>query len=78
MTPGKNSFKATKKCAKALAPIPVINIHGLIPLAGGSVISVVNFVAAPVVSLFSKGGTLSLPAGTKFQVKFTKDTQIYG
>ncbi|MBQ9246266.1 hypothetical protein IJ182_08375 [bacterium] len=78
MTPGKKTFDATRTCASVMAPIPVVNILSIIPLLGGSVVYVVNLVAAPVVAIFTKGGHLSLPAGTQFQIKFTNDTEIRG
>ena len=78
MTPGKKAFNATRTCASVMAPIPVVNILAIVPLLGGSVIYVVNLVAAPVISLFTKGGRLSLPAGTQFQIKFTGENQIRG
>ncbi len=78
MTPGKKAFNATRTCASVMAPIPVVNILAIVPLLGGSVIYITNLVAAPVVSLFTKGGSLSLPAGTQFQIKFIGENQING
>ena len=78
MTPGKKTFEATRTCASVMAPIPVINILSIIPLLGGSVVYAVNLVAAPIVAIFTKGGNLSLPAGTQFQIQFTKNTEIRG
>jgi len=78
MTPGRKVFGATQSCAAAMAPIPVVNILSIIPLLGGAVVYTVNFVAAPVIAIFSKGGSLSLPAGTHFRIKITEDTEIKG
>jgi hypothetical protein len=78
MQPGRKVFNATQSCASAMSPIPVINILAVVPLITGAVVYTVNFVAAPVIAIFSKGGSLSLPAGTQFQIKVTQDTQIRG
>ena len=78
MTPGKKTFEATRTCASVMAPIPVVNILSIVPLLGGSVVYVANLVAAPVITIFTKGGSVSLPAGTQFQIKFSGNTEIRG
>lgn len=78
MTPGKKVFSATQTCAAVMAPIPVVNILAIIPLTGGAVFYTLNLVTAPVVAIFTKGGSLSLPAGTQFQIKITDETKIKG
>ncbi len=78
MTPGRKVFSATQTCAAVMAPIPIVNIFSVIPLLGGAVVYTVNFVTAPVIAIFTKGGSISLPAGTVFQIKITKDTTIKG
>lgn len=78
MRPGRKFFSATQSCAGAMAAIPVINLLSFVPLAGGAVVYAVNFVAAPFVSIFSKGGNLALPAGTMFQIKLIENSEIRG
>ncbi len=78
MQPGRKAFKATKSCSSELGSIPVVNLISPIPILCGTVIYTLNFVAAPVVAIFTKGGSLSLPAGTKFQVKLTNEAKIKG
>lgn len=78
MTPGKTVFDATRTCASVLYPIPVVNIFSIIPLLGGSVIYVANLTVAPVIAIFAKGGSISLPAGTTFKIQFTGTNQIRG
>ena len=78
MTPGKKVFSATQTCAAVMYPIPVVNILSIIPLTGGAVFYTLNLVTAPVVAIFKKGGSVSLPAGTQFQIKITDETKIKG
>ena len=78
MTPGRKVFGAAQSCAAIMAPIPVVNILAIVPLACGAVVYTVNFIAAPVIAIFSKGGSLSLPSGTRFRIKITGDTEIKG
>lgn len=78
MTPGKKVFGATQTCASVLYPIPVVQIIAIVPLTFGAVVYLVNAVAAPVISIFAKGGSVSLPAGTQFQIKTTKEIEIRG
>ncbi len=78
MTPGRKVFGATQTCAAVMSPIPVVNIFSVIPLLGGVVVYTVNFAVAPVIAIFTKGGSLLLPAGTDFEIKITGDTEIKG
>ncbi len=78
MKPGRATYNAAQKCAKALAPIPVINILSIVPLTGGIAVYTVNLALSPVVAIFTKGKSLSLPKGTLFQIKITEDSLING
>jgi len=78
MTPGKKVFGATQTCASVFYPIPIIQIIAIVPLTIGAVVYLVNAVAAPIISIFAKGGSVSLPAGTQFQIKTTKEVEIRG
>lgn len=78
MNPGKKVFNATRTCASVMAPIPVINILSIVPILGGSVVYIANLTVAPVIAIFTKGGSVSIPAGTQFQIKFSKNTEING
>ena len=78
MTPGKKVFSATHTCAMAMMPIPVVNLFSIIPLAGGGIVYTLNLVTAPIITIFTKGGSLSLPAGTQFQIKITDEVKIKG
>lgn len=76
--PGRKFFGATQTAATAMAAIPVVNLLSFVPLVGGAVVYTVNVVTAPVIAIFTKGGSLSLPAGTAFIIKVCSDTEIKG
>ena len=78
MTPGRNVFGAMQTCASVMMPIPVVNIFSIIPLTGGAIVYSANAVVAPVISLFTLGGSLSIPAGSIFEIKMTKNCEIRG
>ena len=75
---GKKVFSACHTCASVLAPIPVINILSVIPLTGGAVVYAANLAVSPIISIFTKGGNIALPAGTEFEIKLTENSQIRG
>lgn len=75
MKPGTKTFNATKKASNAISAIPVLNA---VPVLLGSVVYTVNFVTSPIIMVFLKGGTLSLPAGTIFEIKIKDDIEIRG
>ncbi len=78
LEPGRKVYNGATKCADVFLPIPVVNILAIIPWTFGAVVYTVNFVASPVIAIFSKGGSVSLPAGTAFEVKFKENSQIRG
>lgn len=77
-TPGRKVFGATQTASSVMAAIPIVNLLSFIPILGGAVIYTVNLTAAPVIAIFTKGGNLTLPAGTLFEIKFKGDTVIGG
>ncbi len=78
MTPGKKVFSATQNCTSAMSAIPIINLVSFVPITGGAVIYTVNLVMAPIISIFTKGKSISLPKGTLFVIKITEESQIRG
>ncbi len=78
LTPGKKVFGAMHNVAMVMWPVPVVNILSIVPFAIGTVVYTVNFAASPIIAIFTKGEKLSLPAGTKFQIKILSDTKIKG
>lgn len=77
-TPGRKVFGATQTASSVMAAIPVVNLVSFVPILGGAVFYTLNVVAAPVVAVFTKGGHITLPAGTEFEIKLTSENTIKG
>ena len=75
---GSNAYKATERAADVISRYPVINILSFVPLIGGAVIYSVNLVASPILAIFTKGGSVSIPSGTMFEIKLTDSNIING
>lgn len=78
MSPSRKYFGKTQKCAGTMAAIPVVNLLAFVPLLTGAVFYGISFVSAPVISIFKKGGKLTVPAGSVFEIKLTKNIEIHG
>ena len=78
LKPGKKVFNATHEAARAMYPVPIVNILSIVPLACGTAVYTVNFVLSPVIAIFTKGGRISLPKGSKFEIKIVSDNEING
>ena len=78
MKVGKKVYAVSRQCASDMWMIPVVNVAAPIPMIAGSVVYAGNLVVAPCISFFKKGGHVSIPQGSVFEVKFTSDTLIKG
>ena len=77
ITPGKKFNDKMWKATKKLAGEGVTFIFSPFTLASGLVVFGANIVASPVIAIFSKGGSISIPADTAFRIKLTEDVTIY-
>ncbi len=75
---GKKFYNSSKKAAKKMGDIPIIGLLSPIPFLVGAIVYDVNIIISPVISIFKKGGHVSLPKGTLFEIKFTDNTTICG
>ncbi len=74
---GESFYKKTRRASKKLADNPVGVIISPIPTVAGVVVYAVNLVGSPLFSIYYKGGHISLPAGTLYQIKLLDDLYIY-
>ena len=74
---GENFYKKTRRTSSKLANNPVGVIVSPIPTITGMVVYAVNFVGSPLLALFSKGGRISIPAGSEFEIKLLEDVYLY-
>ena len=78
LKPGTNYFKkmwkVTKKLARNESGVEII----LTPFSflAGSVVYVANFVASPVMAIFYKGKSITIPAGSQFTIKLREDAVL--
>lgn len=75
--PGKKFNDKMWKATKKLAGEGVTFIFSPFTLASGLIVFGANIVASPVIAIFSKGGSISIPADTAFRIKLTEDVTIY-
>ena len=77
IAPGKRFNDKMWKSTKKLASEGVTFIFSPLTLASGLIVFGANIVASPVIAIFSKGGSISIPADTAFRIKLTEDVTIY-
>ena len=74
---GENFYKKTRRTSSKLADNPVGIIISPIPVVTGMVVYAVNLAGSPLFALWSKGGRISIPAGSEFEIKLLEDVYIY-
>lgn len=73
---GHKFYKKTRETSKKLADNPVGVIISPIPTVVGVVAYVVNLAGSPVFSIGYKGGRVSIPAGSEFEIKLQEDVYL--
>ena len=74
---GENFYKKTRRTSSKLADNPIGVIISPIPTITGIVVYAVNFVGSPLFAIWSKGGRISIPAGSEFEIKLLEDVYLY-
>ncbi len=74
---GENFYKKTRRTSSKLADNPVGILISPVPVLTGMVVYAVNFVGSPLFALWSKGGRISIPAGSEFEIKLLEDVYLY-
>ncbi len=74
---GEIFYKKTRRTSSKLADNPVGILISPIPVLTGMVVYAVNFAGSPLLALFSKGGRISIPAGSEFEIKLLEDVYLY-
>lgn len=75
--PGKRFYDKMWAKTKQLANDNVTVILSPFTLITGVVVIGVNVIGSPIFAMFSKGGSLSIPANSPFELKLLEDTTIY-
>lgn len=74
---GDKFYKKTRRASAKLSGNPVGAIISPIPTIAGVVVYAVNLVGSPLFSIYYKGGHISLPAGTLYEIKLLDDLYMY-
>jgi len=74
---GRNVFKKTNRVSASLAKDKATVILSPFTFLYGALAGTVSTAVSPVLSIFYKGESLYIPAGTKFQIKFCDDVKLY-
>ena len=73
---GDKFYKKTRRVSAKLSSNPIGTIISPIPTVIGMGTYAINFVGAPVAAIFSRGGRISIPMGTVFEIKLIESAYI--
>ena len=73
---GQNFYNKTQRATNKLASNPFGKIISPIPIVFGTVVYAFNFIGSPIFAIGSKGGKLSIPAGSVFEIKLLEDVYL--
>ena len=73
---GERFYKKTRRASARLSDNPVGMFVSPVPVIVGTGVYAVNLAASPIISVGSKGGRISIPAGSEFEIKLTEDVYL--
>ncbi len=73
---GQQFYKKTRRISNNLTDNPITLIVAPVPTIVGLGVYAVNFVGSPLFSIGTKGGKLSIPAGSEFEIKLLEDIYL--
>lgn len=74
---GEAFYKKTKSTANKMSDNPILVILSPIPVIVGYAGYAVCTVLSPITGLNNKGGNISIPAGSSFELKLQNDAYVY-
>lgn len=74
---GENFYKKTRRTSRKLADNPLGILISPIPTITGILVYAVNFAGSPLFAIWYKGGRISIPAGSEFEIKLLEDVYLY-
>ncbi len=77
LKPGTKFYKKMMRATSKLANGTFTVILTPFTVVAGVAVYAVNFVGSPLFGLFSKGGRISIPAGSEFEIKLLEDVYLY-
>ena len=73
---GQNFYQKTRRASSKLSNNPITNIISPIPTIFGAGVYFVNLVGSPIIAVGTKGGRISIPAGSEFEFKLRDDVYL--
>lgn len=73
---GDRFYKKTRRASAKLADNPVGMFISPLPVIVGAGAYALNLVASPILSIGTKGGKISIPAGSEFEIKTLEDIYL--
>lgn len=73
---GQNFYKKTRRVSNNLTDNPITLIVAPVPTIVGLGAYAVNLVGSPLIAIPAKGGRLSIPAGSEFEIKIMEDIYL--
>ena len=73
---GQNFYNKTRRVSSKLSNNPFGQIISPIPTVFGAGVYTLNLVGSPIIAIASKGGRISIPAGTEFEIKLLEDIYL--
>lgn len=73
---GDRFYKRTRRASAKLSGNPFGTIISPIPTIVGMGTYAVNLVGSPIIGLFGKGGRISVPAGSQFEIKLVEEAYL--
>lgn len=76
LKPGTKFYKKMMRATSKLADGTITVILTPFTVVAGVAVYAVNFVGSPLFGLFGKGGRISVPAGSEFEIKLLEDVYL--
>lgn len=73
---GQKFYKKTRRVSNNLTDNPITLIVAPVPTIVGMGAYAVNLVGSPIIAIPAKGGRLSIPAGSEFEIKLLEDIYL--
>ena len=73
---GQNFYQKTRRASSKLSNNPITNLVSPIPTIFGAGVYFVNLIGSPIFSIGAKGGRISIPAGSEFEIKLRDDVYL--
>lgn len=77
LKPGTRFYKKMMRTTAKLANGTFTVILTPFTVVAGVAVYAVNFIGSPLFGLFSKGGRITIPAGSEFEIKLLDDVYLY-